>query len=109
MLSAGSSSLSADKLLSQINYRFIMAICRMLSISTTMHWSMDYNLAGDNAEKLVNLCKQAGATNYISGPAAQAYLHEDVFRRERIAIAYMDYSGYREYAQVYPPFQSPSA
>jgi len=95
-----------DKLLSQINYRFIMAICGMLGISTTICWSMDYNLAGDKTERLVNLCKQAGARNYVSGPAARAYLHEDAFRREGISVAYMDYSGYREYAQLYPPFQS---
>lgn len=95
-----------DKLLSQINYRFIAAICGMLGISTTMCWSMDYDLAGDKTERLLSLCKQAGATNYVSGPAAQAYLNEDLFRREGISVAYMDYSGYREYAQLYPPFQS---
>ena len=66
---------------------------------------MDYELAGDKTDKLVSLCKQAGATKYISGPAARAYLNEDLFRQEDISVAYMDYSGYREYTQLYPPFQ----
>ena len=95
-----------DKLLSHINYRFIVAICQLLGISTTISWSMAYNLIGDKTERLVDLCKQAGATEYLSGPAARAYLNEDLFRNEGIAVSYMDYSGYPEYAQLYPPFQS---
>jgi hypothetical protein len=96
---------SEDKLLSQINYRFIVAICQILGIRTTISWSMDYNLIGDKTERLVHLCKQAGATAYLTGPAARAYLNEDLFRSEGIAVSYMDYSGYREYTQLYPPFR----
>ena len=95
-----------DKLLSEINYRFIVAICRILGIRTTISCSMDYNLIGDKTERLVHLCKQAGATKYFSGPAAKDYLDEDLFQREAIAVAYIDYSSYPEYRQVYPPFES---
>jgi hypothetical protein len=96
---------SEDKLLSQINYRFIIAICQILGIRTTISRSMDYNLVGDKTDRLVHLCKQAGATAYLSGPSAKAYLDEDVFRNEGIAVAYIDYSGYPEYRQLYPPFE----
>jgi hypothetical protein len=95
-----------DELLSQINYRFIVAICRLLGIRTTISWSMDYKLIGDKTERLVHLCQQACATVYLSGPAAKAYLNEDSFRSEGIAVSYMDYSGYPEYGQLFPPFQS---
>jgi WbqC-like protein family len=95
-----------DKLLSHINYRFIVAICRILGIRTTISWSMDYDMIGDKTERLVHLCQQAGATAYVSGPSAKAYLNEGLFRSEGIAVSYMDYSGYREYPQLYPPFQS---
>ena len=94
-----------DKLLSEINYRFIVAICRILGIATTISWSMDYNLIGDKTERLVHLCQQAGATAYLSGPLAKAYLDEELFRKEGIVVSYMDYSGYREYTQLYPPFR----
>ena len=94
-----------DKLLSKINYRFIVAICRILGIRTTISWSMDYNLIGDKTERLVHLCQQAGATAYLSGPLAKAYLDEELFRKEGIVVSYMDYSGYREYTQLYPPFR----
>jgi len=94
-----------DKFLSQINYRFITAICRTLGITTTISWSMDYHLSGKKTERLVDLCRQTGATHYLSGPAAKAYLDEESFRRKGIAVSYMDYSGYPEYNQLYPPFE----
>lgn len=95
-----------DKLLSHVNFHFIIAICRILGIRTTISWSMDYNLSGDKTERLVHLCQQAGATAYLSGPSAKAYLKEDLFRSGGIGVSYMDYSGYREYTQLYPPFLS---
>lgn len=91
--------------LSLINYRFLKAICKLLGIATKITWSMDYQLAGDKSERLVNLCKQAGATDYLSGPSAKAYLSEDLFDRQGIAVSYMDYSDYPEYGQLYPPFE----
>src|SRR5437868_1367017 len=94
-----------DTFLSQINYHFIAEICRVLGIKTAISSSMDYHLAGDKTEMLVNLCKQAGATNYLTGPAARAFLNEDLFQQENISVEYIDYSGYREYTQLYPPFR----
>jgi len=92
--------------LSQINYRFLKAICRLLGIKTKIAWSMDYQLIGDKTERLVNLCKQAGAADYLTGPAAKSYLDEDLFKHQGITVSYMDYSDYREYKQLYPPFES---
>jgi hypothetical protein len=95
-----------EKLLSRVNYRFIVAICRILRIDTTISWSMDYDLVGDKTERLVHLCEQAGATSYLSGPSAKAYLDEALFKAAGIAVSYMDYSGYKQYTQLYPPFES---
>jgi len=90
--------------LSAINHRFIRFVCELLNIKTTITWSMDYLLTGDKTERLVNLCEQAGAGEYLSGPAARAYLDETAFTRRGIGVSYMDYSGYPEYRQLYPPF-----
>ena len=92
--------------LSRVNYRFLKAICRLLGVNTKIAWSMDYGLTGDKTERLVNLCKQVGATEYLSGPAAKPYLDQDLLAREGISLVYMDYSGYPEYRQLYPPFES---
>ena len=94
-----------ETLLSEINYRFISAICKMLGIETVLSWSRDYDSVEGKTERLVNLCKQAGATTYISGPAARAYMDEELFKNENIELAYMDYSSYPEYTQLTPPFE----
>jgi hypothetical protein len=92
------------KFLSLINYRFITAISELLGIETKISWSMDYKILDGKTERLVDLCKQTRATEYISGPSAKGYIDEELFKSERIAIRYMDYSGYSEYNQLYPPF-----
>jgi hypothetical protein len=65
---------------------------------------MEYRIEGDKTEKLVGICRQAGATGYLSGPAAEGYINEETFRREGIALKFMDYTGYPEYRQLFPPF-----
>lgn len=90
--------------LSEINYRFITAVCEILGVDTTISWSMDYHLIEGKTERLVDLCRQAGAEEYISGPSAQGYIDEELFRAEGITLRYMDYAGYPEYAQLFPPF-----
>ena len=95
---------SNETLLNEINHRFMVAICEILGIKTKISWSMDYNLVEGKTEKLVDLCKQTGADEYISGPAAKDYIDEDMFKKERIKLSYIDYFGYPEYEQLYPPF-----
>ena len=66
---------------------------------------MDYTLCEGKTERLVDLCRQAGATEYISGPSAKDYIDEGLFRQEGITLRYMDYSGYPEYTQLFGPFE----
>ncbi len=96
---------SEEKYLSQINHRFINAICEILSISTRISWSTDYELGGGRTEKLVSFCRQVGAGIYLSGPAARSYMDESLFEAENMKVQWMDYSGYPDYQQMYcPPF-----
>lgn len=94
-----------ERRLSKINHRFLTAMCSLLGIATRITWSMDYRLADGKTERLVELCKQAGATEYISGPAAKDYIEADLFAEEQIALRWMDYSGYAEYEQLHGPFE----
>ena len=94
-----------EKFLSRINFRFISAICKVLGTKTKLSWSTDYNSTDGKTARLVNLCKQAGATDYLSGPSAKAYLDENLFQAEGITLRYMDYSSYPEYKQLAPPFE----
>jgi hypothetical protein len=93
-----------EQFLSAINYRFLTAICKILGIKTRLSWSTDYNLREGKTERLLELCLQTGAAEYFSGPTAKDYMDEELFRQENIALRYMDYSGYPEYQQLFPPF-----
>lgn len=94
-----------ESMLSLVNYRFLTGICRMLEIQPRFTWSSEYQLADDKSERLLGICKQAGATHYLSGPSAKAYLDVDLLRQEGVEVVWMDYSGYRDYRQLHPPFE----
>jgi hypothetical protein len=95
----------AETHLSRINFRFLQGISDMLGIRTRITWSMDYELVGTRSERLVHLCSQAGASEYLTGPTARTYLDESLFLERGISVRWMDYTGYPEYGQLFtPPF-----
>ena len=93
-----------DLLLSHVNYELIRIINEILGIKTKISWSSDYMLTDGKTERLLNLVSQAGGTEYISGPAAKDYIVESFFEDAGIKLSWMDYSGYPEYTQLFPPF-----
>lgn len=90
--------------LSAINHAWITAICEILEIRTKVTWSMDYQLVDGKTERLVEICRQAGATTYLSGPAARSYIQPEIFQAAGVELTYFSYDGYPEYAQRFPPF-----
>lgn len=94
-----------DRHLSAVNRRFIEGICTLLGIRTKLSWSTEYEASGDRTERLVSLCSSAGAEEYVSGPAARAYIDEAAFRDAGVRLTYVDYSGYPEYPQLGQPFE----
>ena len=94
-----------ESYLSIINYKFIQEICSILGICTKITWSSDYQLADGKTERLVQLVKDAGGSNYLSGPAAKNYIKEELFEQAGIALEWMDYSKYPEYTQLSKVFE----
>lgn len=92
------------KHLSSLNRRFIDEICKILEIPTKISNSWDYKLELGKSERLANLCTQAGASEYISGPAAKSYLDEGLFLQSGITISWFDYSDYPCYTQQWNGF-----
>ena len=90
--------------LSPMNRSFLEAICRYLEINTTITASWDYTLVEGKTERLADLCRQAGATEYVSGPAARSYVDEQVFRDLGIGLTWFDYAGYPKYPQLWGEF-----
>jgi len=93
-----------ENYLSEINFRFLKAVCDLLEIKTKFIWSSEFELKGDKSEKLLNICLDIGATTYFSGPNAKDYLDIELFNQKGINIEWLNYNGYKEYDQLYPPF-----
>ncbi|MBM4317606.1 MAG: WbqC family protein [Deltaproteobacteria bacterium] len=91
--------------LSELNRKLIEEICAFLGIKTKISDSSSYQLEGDKTERLVNLCTQTEATEYISGPAAQSYLEVEKFNQHNIKVSWFEYGGYPEYPQLWGPFE----
>ena len=92
------------ELVSDLNKLLIERVLEFLNVSTIVTTSGDYEITGNPTEKLVNICKQLGATRYCTGPAAKAYLDETVFGKESIEVHYFGNEYHTEYAQPFPPF-----
>ncbi|MGV3468704.1 WbqC family protein [Limnobacter sp.] len=90
--------------ISELNRTFISFICNYLEINTKISNSWDYSLSDGKTERLVDLCRQAGATEYISGPAAKDYIEPNCFSDAGIQLTWFDYSGYPEYPQLWGEF-----
>ena len=56
-------------------------------------------------ERIIRLCKAAGADRYLTGPAAKEYLDEATFAANGIGVGWMDYAGYAEYRQLWGGFE----
>ena len=90
--------------LSVLNRTLLEAVCRYLGIGTRISNSWDYTLVDGKTERLADLCRQAGATEYISGPAARDYIDEQVFTAYGIKLTWFNYEGYPEYPQLWGEF-----
>jgi len=96
---------ASERYLSRVNYLFLKNLCDFFGISTSISWSMDYDLVEGKTERLVGLCRSSGATQYLSGPAAKNYIESDLFKAADIDLIWADYRGYPEYPQCFPPFE----
>jgi hypothetical protein len=90
--------------LSLLNRLLIESICRYLDIHTVFSWSWEFKKTDGKSERLAFICQQAGATHYLSGPSAKSYIDETCFEKAGVIVEYIDYTGYPEYTQAYPPF-----
>lgn len=90
--------------ISQLNRQLIEIICDYIGIHATISCSSDYTLMEGKTGRLVDLCIQAGGTEYISGPAAKDYLDENLFRDAGIKLTWFNYDNYPAYPQLWGEF-----
>jgi hypothetical protein len=92
--------------LSALNQHLIVYVSReLLGITTTFRDSTELKPDGAKQERLLDLLKRAGATSYVSGPAARDYIEPERFAAANIGLEWKSYAGYPEYPQLFPPFE----
>lgn len=89
--------------LSALNYELIKFIAARLSIETKFVFSTELDIGGSRTDRLVSLVRAVGGTSYLSGPAAEAYLDVDAFKKANIALEYKSYD-YQPYPQLWGSF-----
>lgn len=92
--------------LSALNQYLIQSIAQnFLGVKTKFADSRTFAPVGARQDRLVDLLQKAGASCYLSGPAAKEYIDPPRFAEAGIELAWQDYSGYPEYPQRFPPFE----
>lgn len=94
-----------EKRLTVINELFLLRIIELLGIRTKVTRDETYQPQGARDDRVLDICLKAGATNYLSGPSARAYIDEGKFRRAGVLVEWMTYSGYPEYPQLWGTFE----
>lgn len=99
-----------ERHLARINETLLRAICQRLGLNVSFRRCVDLlnreaMRAMDPTERLVTLAEAAGASRYLSGPAAKAYLDLSAFAARGIGVDWMSYAGYPPYPQLWGDFE----
>jgi len=93
------------KTISLLNRRLIEILSGHIGCHTLFRDSSEFALLDDKSARLADICAQAGASTYVSGPAAKAYLDETPFRERGIEVEWFDYGDYPKYPQLWGEFE----
>jgi len=90
--------------ISELNIYAIKKISKILDINTEFINSTILDTCGIKDDKVIEICKQIGADEYLSGPSAENYIVNEKFEKAGITLDYKNYSGYLEYPQLWGDF-----
>lgn len=90
-------------LLAEFCYQQLLFWLSELKIETRILRATEMIATGQKSDLVLALCKEAGATTYISGPLGKGYLQEEDFSAAGIQVEYQDFRP-TEYPQQYGNF-----
>jgi len=91
------------KYLIQLNVALILYLNQILGIQTKIIYSSSLNSKGEKTERLISICRELGATDYLTGDAAQNYLNMTLFKENNIHVKYQNYK-HPIYSQLWGNF-----
>lgn len=93
-----------DSILVDLTVNSTHLCMELLGVSTPTLLASELGITGGKTTRLVEICRHLGATHYISGAAARAYLEVDRFSEAGIAVEFQDYN-HPVYPQEHGPFE----
>ena len=88
--------------LNDLNYEILLYLLKALGIKTRVVRSSELLLKGEATERLVGICKELGATTYLTGGyAVQVYLDPSLFEQAGIKLLFQEFEC-PHYPQLYP-------
>ena len=91
--------------LAEIAIESVRCCMRGYGITTPLYRSSELGVDGDRNTRLLNICRHFGATTYLSGVAAKAYLDVSRFEAADVAVRWHEYV-HPTYPQRFVPFVS---
>jgi hypothetical protein len=93
-----------DERLADFTIDLTVALAKLLGVGDrSFVRSSSLGAGGSKTDRLVEILTAVGATHYISGPSARAYIEEEKLAAAGITLEFMEYD-YPEYPQLHPPF-----
>ncbi|NQV53681.1 MAG: WbqC family protein [Flavobacteriales bacterium] len=91
--------------ITQLNLELIKWVMKQLQINTEIAYSWDFELHESRNERLLSICKDVDATEYISGPSAKNYMDVSLFEENDVQVTWYDFNEYPEYPQLFGQFE----
>ena len=79
-------------------------LCELVGVSATFLRSSQLGVPGRGSERIVALCRELGATSYLSGPSARDYLDEGSFEQAGVELEYFAFD-HPTYTQLHGEFE----
>jgi hypothetical protein len=86
--------------LSDLNIAIIRYVLEKLAISTPIRFESEFDIHTEATDRIIDICKKAGADAYLSGAGGKSYLEEDKFPKNGIKLVYQDFH-HPEYHQQF--------
>ena len=87
-----------------MNMRINQFICKGFQIHPEILKSSQMDIHSFREERVIDICLQAGGTEYLSGNGARAYQKEEDFQAKVLKLTYQAYQPIR-YRQLWGEFQ----
>jgi hypothetical protein len=86
--------------LAEINTAVMLHILKLFHITPKVFLSSSIPAEGKSTARLVEICRYAGGTEYLSGPSGRRYLDTSLFAQYGIGVRYADFNS-PEYPQLH--------